>query len=521
LTAKKSIRLLTRISLNGKKPFYARLFKGYNNFLIFSQPGQLPNSRNNRDKQLLPFVLPMLELPTPRIFTVTELTRSIRGLLETEFPFVTVSGEISNLRQPYSGHLYFTLKDEDAQLKGVLFKPQQKYLRELPADGQQVICRGRISVYEPRGEYQLIVDFIERLGTGELQIAFENLKLKLAEEGLFDQAHKKVIPRFPSRVALVTSPEGAALFDFLKVAGQRFPSLAIEIFPVRVQGKEAAPEICKALAALNLLKRSDVIVLCRGGGSIEDLWPFNEESVARAIYDSEIPVVSAIGHEIDFTIADFVADFRAPTPTAAAEAVIPNRQILAEHIQRLRNILSKTLLQKIQERRHQVAYQQQLLGDPRSLISHNFMYLDNLYSSLVHAYKSFIHRRTLEIETLSGKLHRLSPVQQLAYKQQWTSELTRRLQSVMAQYLGKKKNRLQAATTLLDAMGPIGVLRRGYAVVRSGPLEKPAGELIRTTRQVAVGKNLEVILQEGRIGCEVTEIKEDGRDERIISLQND
>jgi exodeoxyribonuclease VII large subunit len=377
----------------------------------------------------------MLDLSTPRILTVTELTRSIRGILETEFPFVTVTGEISNLRQPYSGHLYCTLKDEDSQLKAVLFKTQQKYIRELPGEGQQVICRGRISVYEPRGEYQLIIDYIERLGTGELQIAFENLKLKLAREGLFDQEPKKEIPRFPSRVALVTSPEGAALYDFLKVALQRFPSQPIEIYPVRVQGKESAPEICEALAALNKIKRSDVIVLCRGGGSIEDLWPFNEESVARAIYLSDIPVVSAIGHEIDFTIADFVADLRTPTPTAAAEAVVPNKQVLAEHIQRLTLILSKTVLQSIREKRHQIRLQQRMLGDPRSLISHFFMYLDNVYSSMMHAYKSFLYRRTMELESLSGRLHKLSPVQQLSYKQQWTREISRRLQSMMLQDL--------------------------------------------------------------------------------------
>lgn len=457
----------------------------------------------------------MLDLSTPRILTVTELTRSIRGILETEFPFVTVTGEISNLRQPYSGHLYCTLKDEDSQLKAVLFKTQQKYLRELPEEGQQIICRGRISVYEPRGEYQLIIDYIERLGTGELQIAFENLKLKLAREGLFDQEPKKEIPRFPSRVALVTSPEGAALYDFLKVALQRFPAQPIEIYPVRVQGKEAAPEICEALAALNRLKRSDVIVLCRGGGSIEDLWPFNEESVARAIFQSDIPVVSAIGHEIDFTITDFVADLRTATPTAAAEAVVPNKQVLAEHIQRLKLILSRTVLQSIREKRHQVRLQQRMLGDPRSLISNFFMYLDNVHSSMVHAYKSFLYRRTMELESLSGRLHKLSPVQQLSYKKQWTREVSRRLQSMMLQDLQRKRDRLSAATTLLDAMSPLGVLGRGYAVVRSGQQEKPPGELIRSSKQVAVGKNLEVILQEGKIGCEVTEIKEDGRDERI------
>ncbi|NOQ66192.1 MAG: exodeoxyribonuclease VII large subunit [Desulfobacterales bacterium] len=457
----------------------------------------------------------MLELQTPRILTVTELTRSIRGILETELPFVTVCGEISNLRQPYSGHLYFTLKDDSAQLKGVLFKQQQKYLRQLPEDGQQVICRGRISVYEARGEYQLIIDYLERLGTGELQIAFENLKQKLAEEGLFDQDHKKEVPAFPARIALVTSPKGAAVFDFLKVARHRFPSLPIEIFPVRVQGKEAAPEICDALATLNQRKQSDVIVLCRGGGSIEDLWPFNEESVARAIYGSAIPVVSAIGHEIDFTIADFVADLRTPTPTAAAEAIVPNRQILREHIQRLKQLLARTISQTIREKRHLINIQQRMLGDPRSLITHNLLHLDNVYSSLVHGYRRHLYTLSMQLGSLSGKLHKFNPVQQLTYKQQWTRELTRRLQSVMLQQLDKKESRLTAATTLLEAISPLGVLGRGYAVVRSGHKEKPPGELIRSTRQVTVGKDLEVILQEGKLGCKVTEIKKDGRDGEI------
>ena len=457
----------------------------------------------------------MLELQTPRILTVTELTRSIRGILETELPFVTVCGEISNLRQPYSGHLYFTLKDDSAQLKGVLFKQQQKYLRQLPEDGQQVICRGRISVYEARGEYQLIIDYLERLGTGELQIAFENLKQKLAEEGLFDQDHKKEVPAFPTRIALVTSPKGAAVFDFLKVARHRFPSLPIEIFPVRVQGKEAAPEICDALATLNQRKQSDVIVLCRGGGSIEDLWPFNEESVARAIYGSTIPVVSAIGHEIDFTIADFVADLRTPTPTAAAEAIVPNRQILREHIQRLKQLLARTISQTIQGKRHLINIQQRMLGDPRSLITHNLLHLDNVYSSLVHGYRRHLYTLSMQLGSLSGKLHKFNPVQQLTYKQQWTREITRRLQSVMLQHLDKKVNRLTAATTLLEAISPLGVLGRGYAVVRSGHKEKPPGELIRSTRQVTVGKDLEVILQEGKLGCKVTEIKKNGRDGEI------
>ena len=457
----------------------------------------------------------MLDLPTPRILTVTELTRSIGGLLETEFPFVTVSGEISNLRKPYSGHMYFTLKDETAQLKVVLFKTQQRYLQELPADGQQVICRGRISVYEPRGEYQLIVDYMERLGTGELQIAFDKLKQKLAEEGLFDEARKRKVPIFPARIALVTSPEGAAVFDFLKVALHRFPTQPIEIYPVRVQGDSAAPEICDAIATLNQRRSSEVIVLCRGGGSIEDLWPFNDERVARAIYDSEIPVVSAIGHEIDYTIADFVADLRTPTPTAAAEATVPDRQILLDRINRYKQQMVDSFLQDINAKKHFISMQKRILGDPRTLLTHSLLYLDNVQNSFIHAFNALLYKQKLQVDTLSGRLHKQSPLQQLAYKKQWTRELVRRLHVVMQKHLDKKRDRFFAAASLLDAVSPLAILGRGYAVVRSGTQEMPPGELIRSTEQVNIGKQLEIILQKGKIGTKVNEIIDDGRDERI------
>ena len=284
----------------------------------------------------------MFEKPAVRILSITEITQSITGLLEPEFPFATVAGEVSNLKRPYSGHLYFTIKDDNAQLKAVLFKQQQRYLSDLPRDGQQIVCRGRISVYEPRGEYQLIVDFLQARGEGSQQLLFEQLKKQLAEEGLFAAEHKKPIPFLPAKIALITSPDGAALYDFLKIALTRFPAIPIEILPVRVQGEEAANEIINGLALINNRKSSEVIVICRGGGSLEDLWPFNEERLARAIHASEIPVVSAIGHEIDFTIADFVADLRAPTPSAAAESIVPDifklRQFLDSLKQRLLSV---------------------------------------------------------------------------------------------------------------------------------------------------------------------------------------
>ena len=272
-----------------------------------------------------------------RIFTVSEINDSIRGILEVQFPFVSVAGEISNLRQPLSGHCYFTLKDERTQIRAVLFKMQQRYLSSKPADGQMVICHGRISVYEARGEYQLIVDTIDLHGTGIMQLEFEKLKHKLAAEGLFDQDVKTQLPFLPEHITLVTSPKGAAVHDFIRIAQARCPTTKIAVFPVSVQGNQAAGEISRAITAINNHLSTDIIVLCRGGGSLEDLWTFNEEKVARAIAGSTIPIVSAIGHEIDYTIADFVADLRAPTPSGAAEMLLPETQALKSQINELQN----------------------------------------------------------------------------------------------------------------------------------------------------------------------------------------
>ncbi len=259
------------------------------------------------------------------VYSVTKLTRELKNLVEGKYRFVQVQGEISNLKRPYSGHAYFTLKDDGAQLRSVLFKGSARYLEKPIADGQQVICHGRLSIYEPRGDYQLIVDSVNFQGSGLLMIRFEKLKRQLNTEGLFAQEKKQAIPRFPENIILVTSPSGAAVHDFLKIWRQRNYPCTINIVPVPVQGKEAAGEIARAIALVNdQLPQSDCIVLCRGGGSLEDLWAFNEEIVARSIARSKLPVVSAIGHEVDFTISDFCADLRAATPTDAAVLIIPD-----------------------------------------------------------------------------------------------------------------------------------------------------------------------------------------------------
>lgn len=446
----------------------------------------------------------MVPLPPPKVLTVTEISRSIQGLLEINFPFVSVTGEISNLRQPFSGHIYFTLKDENAQIRAVIFKPQLRYLAAKPANGEHVICRGRISVYEMRGEYQLIIDHLENQGNGALQLAFENLKRQLASEGLFDESHKKKLPLLPNRVSLVTSADGAALFDFLKIAAQRAPGTQLEILPVRVQGANAPTEIVEALESLNRRKTSDVIVLCRGGGSLEDLWTFNEENVARAIYASAIPVVSAIGHEIDFTIADFVADLRAPTPTAAAEMCLPDRRKILNQVATCRHRISERISWMIKDRRHMVRLQLRILGDPRSMLSHFLLRIDSTQSTLSHHLANTLHSRRISLEKVERRLRECNPAHRLAFSQKWSFELERQLSVQMRSKLNNKKAALWKARCLLESMNPRNVLTRGYAIVRTAASE--GGGIVRSSFQVKRGQRVEVLLGEGQLGCEVKEV---------------
>ncbi|MCK5322870.1 MAG: exodeoxyribonuclease VII large subunit [Desulfobulbaceae bacterium] len=435
-----------------------------------------------------------------RIQSVTEITRSIKGLLESGFNFVTVVGEISNLRRPYSGHLYFTLKDRESQLKAVMFRSQQRYLRTNPGEGTEVICTGRISVYEPRGEYQLIVDVMDLKGEGELRIAFDRLKKRLAEEGLFDESRKQRLPLLPESVALVTSPSGAALFDFLKIAGSRLHSVPIEIFPVRVQGQGAADEIVKALTLLNKRKKASVIVLCRGGGSIEDLWPFNEEKVARAVHASKIPVVSAIGHEIDFTISDFVADYRAPTPSAAAEAVIPDGAAMRERISFFKQQLTRTVTKNIDDHRANLEIFGKMLRDPTSMLSHFMLLLDQSQTTLFHAFSNLLTKLKTRTDKASATVLNQNPGQRLLHQRQWTMELIRQLNLFMKMQLERKRKELKAASALLDAVSPLAILGRGYSIARSVATQ----QVIRTIDQVKEGDPLEILLQKGRIDCKVT-----------------
>lgn len=430
---------------------------------------------------------------------MSQLTSSIRGVLETEFRFVAVAGEISNLRRPYSGHLYFTLKDETAQIKAVMFKTQHRYLARLPVDGEQVVCRGRISVYEPRGDYQIIVDYLEKSGSGELQVAFEQLKQRLAAEGLFEQTAKKTLPWIPDRIALITSPTGAAVTDFLKMAAIRFPAIPILICPVRVQGNTAAAEIVETLQQVNRARLADVIILCRGGGSLEDLWPFNEEPVARAIFASEIPVVSAVGHEIDYTIADFVADFRAPTPTAAAEAVMPDQRTLAAAISRQRIQLFSAMSRIVGQHRRQVTMQLRLLKDPRSILTHYLLRLDHIQMNLVRTMTNALLQNRTILGTHSASLQRNAPSRLINHQRRILNTLVRFMGNQIRQQLNASSNRLHQGIRMIETVNPKAVLSRGYAIVRRGR----EARVVRSSNETAPGQELEILLGRGALTCEV------------------
>jgi len=384
------------------------------------------------------------------IATVTQLTHQIKILLESSFPDIWVEGEISNLSIPQSGHAYFTLKDEHSQIRAVMFRSAQRFLKFTLQHGIQVICRGRISVYEQRGEYQLIIDYIEPKGVGALQLAFEQLKTRLEKEGLFDLDHKKALPVLPRCIGIVTSPTGAAIRDMLRVIKRRHPKMHILLYPVPVQGTEAAPAIVEALRHFNSEVNVDVIIVGRGGGSLEDLWAFNEEPVARAIYASAIPIISAVGHETDYTIADFVADLRAPTPSAAAEMVVESEAAFLENLSLMESRLRRSIRQTLERGRTLLREQMRLLGDPRRRLDQYSQRVDDL-----------LHRITLELQ----------------------------------HHLRRERTRLSTVSSALDHLNPLSILSRGYSITKT----YPAGVVIKDADMVQKGDMISTRLHMGEV----------------------
>ena len=442
-----------------------------------------------------------------RVLTVSELTAGIRSSLEQEFREVWVEGEVSNCRIWNTGHVYFTLKDQGSQLKAVMFRSATRYLRFTLEDGLHVVARGSIGVYEPKGEYQLVCEHLDPHGRGALQLAFEQLKRKLQAEGLFAAARKRPLPVLPRRIAIVTSLDGAALRDIIKVLARRYPQAHLVVRPCRVQGDGAAEEIARALRAVTRVPHVDVAIVGRGGGSIEDLWAFNEEVVARAIAASPVPVISAVGHEVDVTIADFVADVRAPTPSAAAEIVVRARDEVCARLDALTGRLQSAMLADLQRRRHAL----QLLTSSRGLagwrvrVAMRGRHVAELTHQLRRATVARISGQFRRHQALRRRLDAKDVRRSFAGMRGRLAGADARLQAAAARRRDHSRARLSALAGRLETLSPLAVLARGYAVCWN----EDRTAIIRRATEVAPGAVIRVTLHEGELACEV---RDDGSD---------
>jgi exodeoxyribonuclease VII large subunit len=455
----------------------------------------------SRESAKVPMSQPSLIFgPVRRVYSVAELSQEVRSLFEREFPDIWVSGEVSNIRTASSGHLYFTLKDETAQLRAVCFRNQARYLKFKPKDGLAVIARGHLSVYEARGEYQLYVEYLEPAGLGALQLAFEQLKQQLAAEGLFDAARKKPLPMLPRVIGVITSPTGAVIRDILRVLQRRFPNINVLVYPVKVQGDGAAQEITQAIEYLNRNALVDVMIVARGGGSIEDLWAFNEVVVARAIAASKISTISAVGHETDFTIADFVADLRAPTPSAAAELVAPRKQDLATDLrsrarhasQMIRLKLSESRQELLELRMHRVF--QRLAGR----IAERAQNVDECVVMLGRWMHSRMHTARQDWLRASSGVVRYDFARHLGLKQSALEDRRQQLENDVRRFLTERRNRLAQLEVMLKERNPRALLKRGYSITRDAE-----GKVIRDAAQVAIGADVYVHLAHGELAAVV------------------
>ena len=438
--------------------------------------------------------------PERRSLTVSELTARVRDLLSKNFMDVLVEGEVSNCREAQSGHIYFTLKDDKAQVRCVWFRQQMRAVKFRPEDGLKVTLRGSIGVYEARGEYQIYVESLDPSGRGALQLAFEQLKKKLESEGLFDARHKKPLPLLPSRIGLITSPKGAAVRDVVRILRRRFPNVHVMLVPVRVQGEGAAGEIARAVRFFNQRQLVDVLIVTRGGGSMEDLWSFNEEVVARAIFDSAIPVISAVGHETDFTIADFVADVRASTPSAAAEIVVQTRREFDKHIANLRDGLSEQLRYRIlvlSRRVHELGARRGFRR-PLDLLRQQRQRADELTGRLAHGLRGRLEQSRRRLTLAHLGIARFDFRARIATVRRRLDQQSAELGLRAERMLRGRRERLERLRLQLQERGPLKVLERGYAIATDA-----AGNVLRSSEQVAVGDTVAIRLHRGKLISEV------------------
>ncbi len=442
------------------------------------------------------------EESTPQIYSVSEITGDVKSILESAFDSVWIEGEISNLRIPSSQHAYFVLKDDRSQIRCVLFKGFRSELKFQPENGDKVLLFGRITVYESRGDYQIIVERVEPKGLGELQKAFEKLKSRLMQEGLFNDDKKKPLPKFPWRVGVITSGTGAALKDIINIICRRNPKVSVLVYPVKVQGEGAAEEISTAIHHLNNINNLDVLIVGRGGGSIEDLWAFNEEVVARSISKSTIPVVSAVGHEIDFTIADFVSDLRAPTPSAAAELVVP---ILDENLQKLKE-LSKHLLVSLENKVNKHAdLLKSLVGrrffkDPMYIMQPQSQRLDDLNNRLFRGLERWVLIQNQKLSNLAHQLIHINPLKNIHQLNEKNTLLLHLLVKNVNSIIRLDRERFEGILKNINALSPLAILDRGYSITSF------QGKSLSESNYIKMGDSINIRLAKGQLDCTVDKI---------------
>jgi len=443
----------------------------------------------------------MQSTPSDRqILSVSQLNRSVRHLIETQLPLLWVEGEISNFARPGSGHWYLTLKDDQAQVRCAMFRNANQRVAFQPANGTQVLVRCRAGLYEGRGEYQLVVEHMEEAGFGALQRKFEQLKQQLSDEGLFDNQHKQPMPDSVRHIGVITSATGAAVKDILSVLDRRFPTIKISIFPTMVQGEQAAGQIVQAISDANQHGECDALIVGRGGGSLEDLWPFNEEAVARAIFVSEIPVVSAVGHEVDFTIADFVADLRAPTPSAAAELLSPDGEEMLNQFEGFELLLADAVTRKIRHLEQRTDYLQKRLQHPGRKLQEQAQHLDHLDIRLRRAMAGKMQQQTTQMQIAQDRLVRQSSKEAIAQRKQAVANSVKQMMRAVSQQVELKQSKTAQAMHLLDTVSPLKTLGRGYSIIRDSN-----DKVVKTVAQVSAGDTLRGQLTDGEVVFSVTE----------------
>ena len=444
--------------------------------------------------------MPGLNLP---VFTVSDLTKQIRGHLEQQFATLWVEGEISNLRRPSSGHHYFTLKDQQSQIRAVLFRSHVQRLTFRIEDGLEVLVKGRLSVYEPRGEYQLLLEAVEPKGIGELQLAFKQRQALFEAEGIFDSTRKRPLPSYPTRIGLVTSPFGAAIHDFVSILKSRWPLAQILIAPVAVQGQEAAPQISSAIKTLNDERGLEVIVVGRGGGSLEDLWAFNEELVVRAIAASRIPVVSAVGHETDVTLSDLAADWRAPTPSAAAKDVVPDGKGVQQHLEHCRIRLERTLRGMLATYLTKVYALNQRLPEPRLVLGQFVQKIDDFERRLIESLRKGLQGLQVSLRQYQTIVWENNPLVDIQRGHQHLYDLTNMLERNLSAHHLKKRHDLQLLASQLQQLSPLLVLGRGYSIVQ----RLQDGKILKKSSDIKTGESIKARLSEGEVICSVRQVK--------------